>query len=264
MATNRIIRAKDRKIAPPRILIYGQEGIGKTTFAMRAPNPIFIQTENGFGNRPPCDAFPVVKSYDEFLQDLDELICEDLGYKTLVVDHIDLVEHMMQIVEIQESNAPGADAAKNGRQVKTIRQAAGGFNNGVEAVRNRLLDEVVPRLNVLWEQRRMVVILLSHCSIEKFKTPEEEYKNYAPSMERSFSEVLTQWADCVFFAKAQSRHGGERRLYCQPTARYFAKSRYFNDEFIPIDYDAFRECCIKGKETYWQNAQDINKKEEEK
>ena len=109
-----------------------------------------------------------------------------------------------------------------------------------------------------------VVILLSHCSIEKFKTPEEEYKNYAPSMERSFSEVLTQWADCVFFAKAQSRHGGERRLYCQPTARYFAKSRYFNDEFIPIDYDSFRECCIKGKETYWQNAQNLNEKEEEK
>ncbi|MBO5680941.1 MAG: AAA family ATPase, partial [Lentisphaeria bacterium] len=34
---------------PPRLMIYGQEGIGKSTFAAAAPNPIFIQTEDGLG-----------------------------------------------------------------------------------------------------------------------------------------------------------------------------------------------------------------------
>ncbi len=35
---------------PPIILAYGIPGIGKTTFAAAAPNPIFIQCEDGRGS----------------------------------------------------------------------------------------------------------------------------------------------------------------------------------------------------------------------
>jgi len=33
-----------RRIMPPRILMYGTEGIGKSTTAAQAPHPIFIPT----------------------------------------------------------------------------------------------------------------------------------------------------------------------------------------------------------------------------
>lgn len=36
-----------RSTAPPRLMIYGTEGIGKSTLAARVPQPIFIQTEDG-------------------------------------------------------------------------------------------------------------------------------------------------------------------------------------------------------------------------
>lgn len=39
----------DRENRPPRIMIYGSEGVGKSTFGASAPNPIFIQTEDGLG-----------------------------------------------------------------------------------------------------------------------------------------------------------------------------------------------------------------------
>ena len=32
---------------PPRIMIYGSEGVGKSTFAANAPKAVFIQTEDG-------------------------------------------------------------------------------------------------------------------------------------------------------------------------------------------------------------------------
>ena len=32
---------------PPRLMIYGSEGVGKSTFAASAPKPIFVQTEDG-------------------------------------------------------------------------------------------------------------------------------------------------------------------------------------------------------------------------
>lgn len=38
--------------APPRILVYGIEGVGKSTFAARFPKPVFIQTEDGLDNMP--------------------------------------------------------------------------------------------------------------------------------------------------------------------------------------------------------------------
>ena len=53
---------------PPRLMIYGQEGIGKSTFAAAAPNPIFIQTEDGLGEIN-CKKFPLAKTYDEVLAD---------------------------------------------------------------------------------------------------------------------------------------------------------------------------------------------------
>lgn len=43
---------------PPRLMIYGQEGVGKSTFGANAPAPIFIQTEDGLGEID-CAKFPL-------------------------------------------------------------------------------------------------------------------------------------------------------------------------------------------------------------
>ena len=42
---SRVQRGRTPK--PPRLLVYGTEGIGKSTFAAQAPHPIFVQTEDG-------------------------------------------------------------------------------------------------------------------------------------------------------------------------------------------------------------------------
>lgn len=50
-----------RSNRPPRLLVYGVEGIGKSTFAAHAPNPIFIQTEDGLDELE-CSKFPLATS----------------------------------------------------------------------------------------------------------------------------------------------------------------------------------------------------------
>jgi replication-associated recombination protein RarA len=55
------IRSKGKQ-KPPRIILYGGAGIGKTTFASKMPNPIFILTEDGMGTieapqTPLCTTF---------------------------------------------------------------------------------------------------------------------------------------------------------------------------------------------------------------
>ena len=53
-----------RRHAPPRLMIYGTEGIGKSTTASQAPKPIFIPTEDGL-DQIDCDSFPLARRFDE-------------------------------------------------------------------------------------------------------------------------------------------------------------------------------------------------------
>ena len=50
-----------RENKPPRIMVYGQEGVGKSTFGASAPDPVFIQTEDGLGEIDTCK-FPLAQS----------------------------------------------------------------------------------------------------------------------------------------------------------------------------------------------------------
>jgi hypothetical protein len=50
-------------------MIYGAEGVGKSSFAALAPSPIFIQTEDGLGEID-TSRFPLCKTFDEVIQQL--------------------------------------------------------------------------------------------------------------------------------------------------------------------------------------------------
>ncbi|MDR1630303.1 MAG: ATP-binding protein [Oscillospiraceae bacterium] len=68
-----------------KTLIYGQPGLGKTTLALSAPNPLLIDFDGGVHRvnaAHQCDTLPV-RNYQEFL----DVLKEDLShYKTLVID----------------------------------------------------------------------------------------------------------------------------------------------------------------------------------
>ena len=54
---------KKTKLKPPKLVLYGGAGIGKTSFASGMNAPIFALTEDGMG-KIQCDHFPVAKDYD--------------------------------------------------------------------------------------------------------------------------------------------------------------------------------------------------------
>ncbi|NYZ70421.1 AAA family ATPase [Endozoicomonas sp. SM1973] len=75
--------SKTKGMQAPRILIYGTHGIGKTTFAANAPNPIFLFTEDGAGQLA-LDSFPLLKTYEDVISALNALINEEHDFKTVV------------------------------------------------------------------------------------------------------------------------------------------------------------------------------------
>ena len=57
-------------LTPPRILIHGVAGVGKSTFAADADRPVFIRTEDGLGKLQ-VPHFPLATSYAEVAEALE-------------------------------------------------------------------------------------------------------------------------------------------------------------------------------------------------
>lgn len=235
-----------RAAHPPRILIYGTEGIGKSCFAAQAPKPIFIQTEDGLGEID-CNKFPLVKSLDEVFTELASLASEAHIHQTVVIDSLDWLERLIfdQV------------CAKYG--VQSIEKADGGYARGYGHALG-YWRRIVDALDVLRHTRGMAVILVSHAKIERFEDPEAAaYDRYSPRLHKLAAAYLCEWCDAVLFAtrciRTQSedagfgrtrtiaasigKDGGERIIRTVGGPACVAKNRYSLPSEIPLDWSAF-------------------------
>ena len=108
---------KGREARPPRIMIYGSEGIGKSTFAALVPNPVFVQTEDGLSEID-CSKLPLAKSFDDVVLQLQAVRDEQHDYGTVVIDSLDWLERLVW------------DRVCADYGVKSIEKADGGYGKG--------------------------------------------------------------------------------------------------------------------------------------
>jgi hypothetical protein len=237
---------RGRTPKPPRLLVYGTEGIGKSTFAAGAPNPVFVQTEDGL-DEIDCDKFPLATAYDEVLAALAELRSEPHEYETVVIDSLDWLERMIWDKVCQESGA------------KSIEKADGGYAKGYTHALT-YWREVVEHLNALRNTRGMVVVLIAHAKVEKFEDPESSpYDRYSPRLHKHAAALVSEWCDAVLFATrkvrtqtedagfgrkrtiahALGKDGGERVLRTVGGPSCIAKNRYGLTEDLPLSWAAF-------------------------
>ena len=91
---------------PVKCVIYGPEGIGKSTFASQFPKPLFIDVEKGSGNID-VDRTAHPESWASLNVMVDELIRDQFGYKTLVIDSIDWAEEIASQHVCSKANKTG-------------------------------------------------------------------------------------------------------------------------------------------------------------
>ncbi len=102
------------KAKTERVIIYGESGLGKTTFATSAPNPIVIQTEDGLGEIDvPC--FPLAESYLDVMKALDSLANENHDFKTVVIDSLDWLESLIWKQVCTDNKVPSIEKIGYGR-----------------------------------------------------------------------------------------------------------------------------------------------------
>lgn len=183
---------------PPRILVYGTEGIGKSTLAANAPNSIFIQTEDGLSEIA-CDKFPLATGFDEVLAVLNELEVTEHIYQTVVIDSLDWLERLIW------------DAVCREYRANSIEKADGGYQRGyVHALTYwRKIVDALQRLRVT---KGMAIILLAHAKVEKFDDPESAtYDRYSPRLQKHAAALINEWCDAVLFATRKFRTETEDR-----------------------------------------------------
>lgn len=245
MSLTEIIQ-RGRTTKPPRILIYGTEGIGKSTFASQAPSPIFLQTEDGL-DALEADRFPLATSFGEVTSALSDLQSEAHDYGTIVIDSLSALERLIHDEVCRESG------------VSTIEKADGGFAKGyVHAL--TFWREILGSLNTLRNERGMAVVLISHAKVERYEDPEStSYDRYAPRLHKHASGLVCEWSDAVLFATRKMRtqsedvgfgrsrsiahpigkEGGERILRTVGSPSCIAKNRFGATDELPLSWAAF-------------------------
>jgi hypothetical protein len=227
---------------PPRIVVHGPPGIGKTTFAARADEPVFICTEDGMGTLD-VPMFPLVQSYNDLIDALAVLGREDHGFKTVVIDSLDWAEPMVWQSVCDRKN------------VKSIEDL--GYGKGyLEAMFewNTILDY----LTALRDHKDMTVILLAHSQIKRIEDPlHPPYDSHDLKLHTRAAARVREFADIIGFAtidtkmrtddtgfgnkRARAVDTGERTLHVSASSAFAAKNRYGLPSPMPLDYQTLMQ-----------------------
>jgi Cdc6-like AAA superfamily ATPase len=113
-----LVVERERRNLPPRVVIYGDHGTGKTTLAASAPDPIFVQAEDGTDAHD-VPRLPQFRSPQDVTDQIYALISEDHPFKTVVLDPADV--RRAKLVQKIKATAPRTAAAVAGKKLRKFR-----------------------------------------------------------------------------------------------------------------------------------------------
>ena len=227
-----------------RVVLYGPEGIGKTSFAACLPDPVFIDTE-GSTVRYNVRRLPAPESWPMLLGEVEWCIQNPEALRTLAVDTADWAERLC-IQNILAAN-----------KVRSIEDF--GYGKGYTYVKEefaKLLDALEEVLNAGHN-----VVVLAHAAITKFEQPDAvgNYDRWSMKTSKQVAPLLREWCDMLLFAnyktvveKAGSSpnaknkaSGGRRVMYTTHHPCWDAKNRFGLPDEMPFDYAGIA-ACISG------------------
>lgn len=221
-----------------KVVLYGPEGIGKSSLAAQFPSPVFIDTE-GSTTELIVDRLKKPSSWTELNQQVDWVKGQVGRYKTLVIDTIDWAERLTIEFVTSRSNKQSITNFGYGEGFIQLEEEFGKFLN-------RLSDLVEIGINV---------VLTAHAKITKFEQPDEmgAYDRYELKLGNKTTAktaaLAKEWADMVLFmnyktfsvatddkGKKHKGQGGIRTIYATHHPAWDAKNRHGLPDEFPMDY----------------------------
>jgi len=223
---------------PPRILLSGPEGIGKSTFAAAAPSPLFVSQEQGLTGLDHV-ARITPETFADVTATVDELTKDSGEFRTLVIDTTDWLERSIHAFCCKRDGQANIEGY--------------GFGKGYK-VAELELSTLLAKLDTLRERQKMGVILLSHVQIKTFTQPGgEQWDRYEMKGHKGVTGILREWPDACLFAVYEvfrSKVAGERNVKTVGGGRVIhttwspgwdAKNRLSLPETLDLSWEAFSE-----------------------
>lgn len=221
---------------PIRCVIYGPEGIGKTSFAAMAPGAIIIDTEEG-SHQLPVARLPKPPSWAVLLDEVRAVAEDPSCCSTLVVDTLDAAEQLC--IEHVCSHAQPRKTSIEGW----------GYGKGYV-----ILKEEFSKL--LYELDRVIdagvnVVCTSHSTLRKFERPDElgAFDRFELKLTKHVAPIVKEWADMLLFADyltyvttdenggRAKASGGKRILRTTHSPSWDAKNRLELPEVMDLDIE---------------------------
>ena len=167
-----------------KVVIYGTEGVGKSTFASYFPNPVFIDVEGSTNN---MDVFRIdgMSSYSNVLNAIETIRNNPGEIKTVVIDTIDWLERMIKDHILMKNNVSSISSIAHG----------GGYVQWTEEL-GRFLNKCSDLID-----KGVNVVLNAHSQIRKQELPDEmgAYDRYELKLEKRNAPLVKEWADLMLF-----------------------------------------------------------------
>ena len=246
MAINLASLAKNT-IKPPRIIIYSDPGLGKTTFGASAPSPVFIQTEDGLGSLD-ATAFPLAQSFTEVMEAIGTLYSEPHEFKTLVVDSLDWLENLVWKQVCKDNKVESIERMPFGKGYVEALSVWRQFFDGITALR---------------DAKGMIVIMISHSETKRVEDPMmASYDTHTLKLHKRAAALAEEFADVILFAAMQTNMvtedsgfnskrtravtTGTRVIHTVGQPAFLAKSRYPIPPVRPLTWADFAAAMPGG------------------
>ena len=175
----------------PRVLIYAQSAVGKTKFAVGAPDPLVIDADKGSHK---FDARRIVpQSWDDFGEILLAVERDEIKCKTLVLDSVTELEAMSHTKLFGSGGVDKHD---------------GGYGKGDNVAIMTWRADVLAPLERIWMQGKAIV-LVAHAIVKSFNDPAlpAAYDRYEIAARPKLASLLKATMDYVLFARIETVPG---------------------------------------------------------
>lgn len=221
-----------------KVVIYGPEGVGKSTLASQFPNALFIDTEDSTSHMD-VKRLKKPSSWTELISMVD-WVKQNKPCSTLIIDTADWAQRLAEQQVMIENNWKSIESPGYGEGYVKAREYWGKLLDKLSDVRDAGVN----------------VVLTAHTEIKRFDDPTEGlgYDRYelklAKRANAHIAGLTKEWADMVLFInyevyavkregsmnnKAQAQ-GGQRKLYTTHHPAYDAKNRFGLPDSMPLDY----------------------------
>ena len=207
---------------PLKVVVYGSEGIGKTTFASAFPDPLFIDTEGGTAHMD-VRRIDRPQSWEELLDIVSEVAADPDVCKTLVLDTADWAESLCATDICQKYKQPSIESFGYGKGYTYLAEGFAILLSGLDAV----------------IASGKHVVITAHAKMRKFELPDEQgaYDRWEMKLSKQVAPLLKEWCDMLLFLNyktyvvtseinSRKAQGGKRVMYTTHHPCWDAKNRH--------------------------------------